>query len=218
MKKEIAEIFAHCATFSSAIPLSLGIVYWKALKPFYRYIWASIGLSFLFDALSYVPVNIEGFSHNIAFLYSVLAILVMYLAFRTLFNLNSLKTPLFDFFLVFIIGLALFFGISEDGSIAAFYPGLTVAHLYIVGLSTFLVMYYLSVKKELLSIDRPLIVVFSSNIVYFTTVVAIFIFFDSFEVGEIMKIYTVKWILFILYNLVLAYIFYHVGKGKWKTA
>ena len=217
MTKEIAEVFAHTAGISSLVPVLLGIFYFKNLSVFYKFMLASVAASLLFDAFSFVCVEYSLEFCSLKAYYSPIAILIAGMAFRHLLKINSLKTRLFDLVLIILLGVAMYFCISKHGASITNYPSATLEHLYIIGFSTVLIMYYLIFKQEITRSERPIIVVLSANIIHFATIVSIFIFFKSLSSDDIMNLYLVKWILFILFNLVIAYVFYHVGRGKWKV-
>lgn len=180
--------------------------------------WASVVISLTIDALSYYSILSTEISFNFSNFYSFLAILVAGLAFRSLLADSHLKTRFFDFGLVTILAVALYLSVSNNGVFLTNYPTATLEHLYIVGISTMMIMYYLIFKEEIFDLDRPIIITLSANIIYFTSISSLFIFFADLEPVELMNLFVIKWILFILYNLVLAYVFYNVGRGKWKTA
>lgn len=203
--------------YSAILPLLIGGIFLKKLSVFLKLIWASILVSLLFDALSSFCFNTKSFLCDAIGYYSVAAIFVWGLAFRYLVQENLRRTDIYDILYVLILVIAVSFSISNNGILSTNYSSATTEALYILGCSTFLIMYFLIIKKEIERNDIPIIMVLSAYIIYFATTISIFIFFVGLTPNELINLYLVKWIFYILLNLGFSYVFYSVGRGKWKS-
>ena len=215
MINDYASSVAMLSFISTVVPLIVGLFSIRYLSKFYKCVLASITVSLVFDAYSFLRNILGWFSLSISNYYDFFAIFFWGAAFAIVLKENKLKSKYPVVLIALTLLLSLYLGITNSGVISVAHPNATLGSLFILAGSTLLVMYFLIAKPEIKKPDLPVIAILCANIVYYATVTSIFIFFASIAQEQVMTLYLIKWVLYILLNMIFAFIFYKVRAREW---
>jgi len=218
MTKDFAAHIAMLSMLSVFLPLIVGLLSSKQFNNFYKCVLASITMSLVFDAFSFLSNVLNWISASILSYYGFFAILCWGLTFTYLQKENKLKGIIPNILILLILLLALYIAATNLRVFSLNDPNTTLSSLFILASSTIFVMYFLIVKREIEKSDIPIIVILSANIVYHATASSIYTFFESISSEQQMgMLYLIKWTLYILLNVVFAFTFYMIRRGKWSV-
>lgn len=207
-------VFAYSAIFSGILPMIVGYANYKQYHLFYKLVLTLITLSLVINVISICRFNFS-LEWPIPFIngYTLGAIMIAHYLYISLLKKTK---ALFKLLILAILGSSLLFSayyIFENGSdFVTNSSAITVYYVYHICSIIIVFLAYMTEHSSPIDAQVPLIL--GAFLIYYSSLCAIFVFFNNLDTNSLVRVYYFKWILTIILHCFIAFLLYQNTNRK----